>query len=205
MKVLSLSLSLLIGLLGAAADATAAPILYNINFTGGSPNPTSGSFRYDAAAAIGAQFSLFNVVWNGIAFDLTASANNPEQIGTGCPAGPTSATFFDVLSGVSQCTPVSAGRRWFVGIAGANLSVFSMCEQAANNSACSEQTGYHRAVSGLVATNSVTQTGGAFTITSAVPEPGTIWMTLIGSGGAVLAMRQRRKSLALTHQEATRP
>ena len=81
------------GLVGAAASATAAPILYNINFTGGTPNATD-SFLYDSAAALGSQFGNFNVSWSGFSFDLTSSANSPTTGGTGCPSSPTSATFF---------------------------------------------------------------------------------------------------------------
>jgi hypothetical protein len=69
----SVSLALLMGLVGAAATATASPIPYNINFTGGSPNPTAGSFIYDADSPL---FTSFTVIWQGISFDLSAPANN---------------------------------------------------------------------------------------------------------------------------------
>src|SRR5579863_7894850 len=67
-------------LLLAAPAADASPLSYDIDFTAFNfmgPPPTSGSFTYDASAAIGSQFSDFTVVWDGLTFDLTAAANNP--------------------------------------------------------------------------------------------------------------------------------
>jgi hypothetical protein len=55
---------------------------YDISFTGSSPLPTSGSFTYDSTNP---NFSNFTVVWDGISFDLTASANNPASY-FGAPA-----------------------------------------------------------------------------------------------------------------------
>ena len=52
---------------------------YNITFTGGSPNPTMGSFTYDSTNP---QFSNYTVIWDGITFDLTSSANSPTIIGS---------------------------------------------------------------------------------------------------------------------------
>lgn len=55
------------------APALATSVKYDVIFSGGSPTPT-GSFYYDPAAPA---FSSFTVMWNGLAFDLTGSANNP--------------------------------------------------------------------------------------------------------------------------------
>jgi hypothetical protein len=60
-----------------ASGAFAAPIPYAISFTTatGAPTPTSGSFTYDSAAALGSQFTAFAVAWDGVAFDFTSPAN----------------------------------------------------------------------------------------------------------------------------------
>jgi hypothetical protein len=61
-----------IGAPNAHADVTE----YTINFTGGSPNPTSGSFDFDNNPADLTPFSDFTVVWEGLTFDLTSAANS---------------------------------------------------------------------------------------------------------------------------------
>lgn len=54
-------------------QAMASVIHYDITFAGGSATPT-GSFDYDASAP---QFLNFTVIWDGLSFDMTGSANNP--------------------------------------------------------------------------------------------------------------------------------
>lgn len=83
----------------AAVHAHAAPTLYNINFvlssgTPGAPAPTSGTFLYDPA---GPAFSSFSVIWNGISFDLTSSANSPSVIGACATSAPDVADVFEML------------------------------------------------------------------------------------------------------------
>jgi hypothetical protein len=55
---------LFLGLAGAAASLSASPVLYNFNFTGGSPNAT-GSFDYDSSTNM---FSNVIVTWSGVQF-----------------------------------------------------------------------------------------------------------------------------------------
>jgi len=45
--------------------------------------PTSGSFTYDSTADT---FSDFDVTWNGVTYDLTASANSPGAGSGGVPS-----------------------------------------------------------------------------------------------------------------------
>jgi hypothetical protein len=63
-------------LLAVQLTATAAPVRYDIQFSGATASGTlpTGSFDYDAAAPA---FSDFIVEWNGLSFDLTAQANAP--------------------------------------------------------------------------------------------------------------------------------
>jgi len=96
------SLFLSMCLVGAAAPASAA-MLYNINFTGGSPNAT-GSFLYDSGTPA---FTNFIVTYNGHTNDLTAAANNPNLFGTCDTAAPNAADFFAALQGT--CGPMLWG------------------------------------------------------------------------------------------------
>lgn len=105
-EALSLSLSLLTGLVGVPASVSAAPILYNIHFTTNGIGlfgigPSSGSFLYDSATT---RFASFNVQWNSLSFDLTSSANAPNVSGACDTVNPNSADFFSYLmSGYNGC------------------------------------------------------------------------------------------------------
>src|SRR5271165_5229736 len=76
------------GLAGAAGSMHASPVLYNFNFTSGTPNAT-GSFEYDASAGSN-PFSAFVVAISGDTFDLTSTANGETGIGCGGTTGPQS-------------------------------------------------------------------------------------------------------------------
>lgn len=99
MKVFSLTL--FVGILGASAGQ-AAPVLYNINFTGTSI-PTSGSFSFDATASL---FSNFNVVWNGRTYDFTTTANGVgTAVGTCATPAPDASDLFNAMT--SGCSAVT--------------------------------------------------------------------------------------------------
>jgi hypothetical protein len=71
------TLAVILLLVGASCfPVNAAPVAYDISFTGGSimgaPLPT-GSFLYDPAAG----FSNFLVNWNGVTFDFTPAGDPP--------------------------------------------------------------------------------------------------------------------------------
>lgn len=195
-------LSLLMGLVGAAASATAAPITYNINFTGGTPNPTSGSFTYDSAAALGSQFTGFNVLWSGISFDLTAQANSPIAGGTGCPAGLTSATFFSILSGNSVCSGTPSNQ-WNGFASPPGLESFLICQGTGGGMGCNT-VGRIAARSDLFLSFSgaPVNASGEFTISPAVPEPSSLALLL---GGGVWLAWQRRRRDALSRNVTTEP
>src|SRR5215831_7688655 len=69
--------------IGYVMPVTASVMHYNISFAGVadlvSILPTAGSFDYDAAHPT---FTNFVVVWNGVPFDLTSSANSPSIFGS---------------------------------------------------------------------------------------------------------------------------
>jgi len=97
-------LVILIGICAAAAQADTIQT-YDINFTGGSPNPT-GQFTYDVTMNV---FTAFTVTWDGIIFDLTTSANTPFTQGD-CPTSDPQASFQFLTSG--KCGTSAIGQDW---------------------------------------------------------------------------------------------
>lgn len=180
---------LLMGII--ASCAFAGPIAYSINFTttSGSPPPTSGSFTYDGAAALGSQFAAFDVLWDGLTFDLTSSANTGGQ-GSGCGVV-TSSTIFQVLQGTAEC-PGSNTFGWFGGHGSLN-SEFAFGDTGASSDFIQ-----------VIGLNPATGTGGAsgtFSITAIngapTPEPSSFILALVG--GAFLV----RKRMHLTTRRSS--
>jgi len=196
-----LSVSLLfIGLAGTAVSLQAAPILYNINFTGGTPPATSGSFTYDASQPTGSQFSNFIVVWEGDTFDLTGEANHPMVDGSGCAASPTSATYFAALSGTSECGANSA-LNWngmvdpIVGPP--TLDTFVICDATQTEQVgCIGGNGdyLYDGTDTTSAQTSYVSTAGKLTIsaaTVATPEPSTAYLILPSLVALAFVARRR--------------
>ena len=171
---LKLSLSLVMGLVGAFSTANAAPISYDINFTGGSPNPTSGSFTYDDAAPA---FSNFFVSWNSITYDLTTLANSPFLQGACNTVAPDARDFFAILSG--GC---GGGSRAWQANSTQDPTIFLMGVFA--------NPGGDVAALATAPTAVGIFTAGEFTIT-ATPEPSGAAFMLLGAG-ALAATRFRR-------------
>src|SRR5262249_36580797 len=97
--------NLILVLIAAAAlfiQAASAATIYTINFSGGSPLPTSGSFTYDPVSG----FSNFSVVWDNFTFDMTAAANAPSISGTGCSGEASTPSYgFAIMSqSLAGCT-----------------------------------------------------------------------------------------------------
>lgn len=70
------TLFMFLGLAGAAGSMRAGPILYNFNFSGGTPNAT-GSFDYDTSTNL---FSNVIVNWNGEQFLTALTAARGEGV-----------------------------------------------------------------------------------------------------------------------------
>lgn len=100
-----------IAALAPLAHADSTTYVINFTLTSGSIAPTSGSFTYDSTTPA---FSNFIVIWDGLSFDLTASANNPSHDGTLCGTSHTASDTFAFLSGTSPCAP-SVTTSWRVG------------------------------------------------------------------------------------------
>lgn len=116
-------LTVLLGIAAVAGSASAAPILYNINFEAGVNPAPSGSFRYDSVAG---EFTDFFVVWTGIQFDLTASANNPTGVTGACnTSGNGAADSFSILN-LNPCGHIGGVTVWYAGDNGPNNSYFGI-------------------------------------------------------------------------------
>ncbi len=170
------SLSLLMGLMGALSTAAASPVLYTLNFTGGTPDAT-GSFDYDASLTSN-PFSAFTVTWEGTTFNLTSAANTAPLDTETCAASTGAAEIFQSLTAPGCGVGGTSSEDWYadiqfneigIDIYGAAPSV-SEVEDTTNNG------------------NPVTS--GTVQATSTAPEPAT-WGLVI-AGGAVIAWRRRR-------------
>jgi hypothetical protein len=86
-----------------ALPILANPVHYTIDFTGGSPTPTSGFFDYDP---LGQVFTNFVVVIGEASFNMTSAANNPGIVATDpCNPGYTgAAATFGMLAGCAGDT-----------------------------------------------------------------------------------------------------
>ena len=181
-------LSLLAGFLGAAVFLTASPITYNINFTNGSPNPTSGSFQYDSAGS--GTFSNFIVLWQGLNFDLTSAANAPS-VGGSCVSSASNS--FALLNGTLACVQTGPGPVWAADSGDTTASGFADFEiqgfgtSSLNDLLIQDVT--------FVEGTPPPVTRGALSITTpvATPEPGSIALAFIG-GASLLAWKRRRQN-----------
>lgn len=160
-----------------SVSATAAPILYNINFTTTSGiAPTTGSFTYDSAIPA---FTSFTVVWNGLTFDLTSSANTPFLDGACDTPAADPGDLFRILSG--ECG--TNEKAWYA-IVGGGFATYTQIGDFTY-----PDLGYANAYLPTLP-NAIQQGGqGTYTI-SAVPEPASIVSAVIG--GILLAWRVRR-------------
>src|ERR1700690_588345 len=163
---------------------------YTINYTGGPPIPTSGSFTYDSTTP---GFSNFHVIFDGRDFDFSTIANNTlninPQINTGGPSciggttGPQAV--FELLT---ACTSIS---HWDSISLSSSLPEelafgFGACDSNGNIA----MTGYYFNSDPSASFNQSYVSGG---FTTATPEPGTGALLLFGLGlpGLMLVMRKR--------------
>jgi len=166
----------------AASTATAASS-YEINFSGSNPLPTSGTFTYDPTTAT---FSDFTVIWDGLTFDLTNSANNPA-IGNAAPAcvgsGTPGSQTFALLSGACD-GPAQEFTGWEA-LDDSGVSYLDFETEIINGIYFDSLTD-----SGLnQGQGSTGFTTGSFSIT-AVPEPSTTGMVICGLALVALGSRK---------------
>lgn len=188
-----------------AAVSFATPINYTITWIseGQLPLPASGSFTYDSAAAIGSQFSNFQVVWDSYMFNFTSAADS-ATVNSTCGAV-TSPEIFAFLMGTPECTPAPDTLSW-IGEADAPFPTFELFDTSGlgttdielGASSTTSVTGSPAPVSGLYSV------GTAIIIPPAsVPEPSTFLLALAG-GGLLLGRRmaQARQKSAVSVDRA---
>lgn len=174
--------------------AMAAPVHYNIQFSGSTVSSTlpTGSFDYDPTTPA---FSNFVVEWNGLSFDLTGGANSPTVFVSNVAGAPvcgatSGAEKSFLLLSKDSCLPQElAPKEWellplgsdslffdFVGGGGQGNQMFFTSSSVAYASAdeCRPDCG-----------------SGSWEISRAIPEPGTL--ALFGFGLAGLAASRRRR------------
>jgi hypothetical protein len=175
-------LGTLIGLFGTTASA--APILYNINFTASSgPAPTAGSFFYDATTET---FTSFNVTSNGITYDLTNEAHTPFVAGacdSGAPGTSAQDSFNFLLN--PTCGAGNSVSGWLDFTNEPRFLFLRYSLDAVDMFAITSRNGSGTTVEAL------TVASGTFSVTQAVPEPSSISLMIFG--GVCLAYRFRSK------------
>jgi hypothetical protein len=150
-----------------------APVHYTINFTGGPPTPTSGSFDYDPTTQV---ITNFVVVIEGASFNLTSAANSPGIVFTNvCNPGFTgAAATFGLLAGCAG----SGTPGWFVSLeTSPNQSLFNFEAGGAGGIAIDDYSVQATVTSSVLS-------GGSFTITAA---PGTLCVYSVNAASATSA------------------
>jgi hypothetical protein len=173
--------TLLLAAVGTA-EMKATPVFYTISFalqsgTPGAPLPTSATFDYDAGVP---QFTNFIVNWDGLSFDMTNAANNPQinSFSAACVLGDTGAAASFLL--LTNCgNPVSGltVTTWFAN-GNLNPQIFNFYS--------GDAMGGNNFIQFTANPTSVvapfnTEALGTFTVT-AVPEVGTCAVVLVGLG-----------------------
>jgi len=172
---------LFLGLAGAAASLSASPVLYNFNFSGGTPNAT-GSFDFDSSTDT---FSNVIVIWNGGQFpssNFTTSFNQSSPNFCGSVASPLA--FFQILT-QGTC----GGAQWSAfnspGLGGDEQ--YDLAFTFNGNSGVGVFTS-------LTSSAPIISTSGTVSASAAVPEPGSLALGL--AGGALLAWKLRQRPTA---------
>jgi hypothetical protein len=178
---------------GLESHAYASPIVYDFNWIseGNLPLPTSGSFTYDSAAAVGSQFSDFVVDWDGFSFNFTANANSATVSST-CGAV-TSPQIFQFLTGTPECTPTPNTFSW-IGNAGGPSPTFNIFDTSGLGTTDIELG----ASSGTQVTGSPAPVSGLYSVsTASTPEPSMFIVLLAGC--AFLVLKRARANRKLAH------
>ena len=168
---------LLLCLAIGAPPAMSAPIPYRIDFsTQNGIAPSWGSFKFDALTAT---FTNFTVQWDSLSFDFTSIANDPGSMPSlgGCLDGATGA--LAVFYAFTQCPGGGILGAWSAQVQGPDYGFFF-------------NAGGDVSFIGVDVTPpadwpSADNANGWYSVT-AVPEPGSSTLTLIGIG---LVMRKQ--------------
>ena len=166
-----------------APVACAGVVDYTINFSAGTgPTPT-GTFQYDASLPPGARFIDFEVIWKGLIFDLTDSANAP--IGFGDPSA-CGLDAFRLMQGIA-CSPHQTGYPKWAGAGGENAVGFQITDMDVSGE---HVIGVGSSISGYY--SGISPDGGSLLFATPVPEPTDVMLMLAG-GGMLLFLKLRSR------------
>ncbi len=164
---------------GAAISLSASPVLYNFNFSGGTPN-ASGSFDYDSSTNM---FSNVIVTWNGEQFPSSFTSVFNQSAPNFCAGVAIPLAVFQILT-----QDACGGGTW----SASNTSLTGSRENFNFDFTFNGNGGWNEDdVTVFSSSAPLLSTSGTVSASAAAPEPGSL--ALIAAGGALLIWKRRQR------------